>query len=159
MQQQQGFTLIELMIVVAIIGILAAIAIPQYQNYVARSQMSEAVTLASALKSDVTDAYMQLGKTTGLNSGVYGIPAKAGTDSDDAIGKYVQSLVVQNGTITATMKSQNVSTVIQDKSLILTPTEVEDEEGNKTGRLTWKCTSDSAIHKLVPENCRSETTP
>ena len=62
MKKQQGFTLIELMIAVAIIGILAAVAIPQYQGYTARAQVSEAVTLLGGLKTPVIDHYTMNGK-------------------------------------------------------------------------------------------------
>ena len=74
---QQGFTLIELMIVVAIIGILAAIAIPAYQDYIARSQASEAVNLTSGLKATVADIYANQGVFTNADTGSQGIPAAA----------------------------------------------------------------------------------
>ena len=82
----KGFTLIELMIVVAIIGILAAVAIPQYQNYVARAQVSEAFSLASGAKTAVAEYYMVTGSFPANNS-------KAGL-SDDITGNYVDSVTV-----------------------------------------------------------------
>src|SRR5699024_4184541 len=99
MNRQQGFTLIELMIVVAIIGILAAIAIPAYQNYIARSQMSEALTLAGGLKTDVAEYWMQNGSVSEANSGNHQFP-----DASDVNGKYVANVEVAKGRIIATMK-------------------------------------------------------
>ena len=89
MKRQSGFTLIELMIVVAIIGILAAIALPAYQDYTARSQVSEAMSLASGLKIQVADIYADEGALTNADSGVGGIPAAA-----DVTGKYVNTCLL-----------------------------------------------------------------
>jgi type IV pilus assembly protein PilA len=136
-----GFTLIELMIVVAIIGILAAIAIPQYQNYIARAQMTEAMTLASGLKTDVSEIYAQVGSTDDIESGSNGIPAAA-----DVTGEYVGTVVVAAGTITATMNDTNVSAGVQGKTLSLEPT-------FGTGSITWECESD-ADDEYVPQACR-----
>ena len=116
MNAQKGFTLIELMIVIAIIGILAAIAIPAYQDYIARSQASEGVSLAGGLKADVAD---------NMQNGVCG--------ANSLGGKYVQSVVVSGGNvaststgdvatgclITATYKNTGVSKQIQGKKLVL----------------------------------------
>ena len=74
-QMQKGFTLIELMIVVAIIGILAAVALPAYQDYTARAQVTEAFNLAGGLKIQVADVYADQGALTGIASGADGIPA------------------------------------------------------------------------------------
>ncbi len=92
----RGFTLIELMIVLTIVGILAAIATPVYFNYVARAQFSEALSLASGVKAAVGDAYRQEKDLAGLDSGNYSIPAQA-----DAGGAYVDSIAVDDGEITA----------------------------------------------------------
>ena len=139
---QKGFTLIELMIVVAIIGILAAIAIPAYQDYIARSQMTEAMSLASGLKTNVTETYGQIGTLTGINSGTNGIPASA-----DIKGSYVAQVAVANGVITSTMKSSGVSSGITSQTLTLTP-----DVTTQTGSVTWACTS-SAKQKYVPKAC------
>lgn len=141
MNAQKGFTLIELMIVVAIIGILAAIAIPAYQDYIARSQMTEAMSLASGLKTNVTESYGQLGDFAGINSGTSGIPAAA-----DITGSYVDNVAVADGTITATMKATGISKGIQGGDLVLTPTDA-------VGSVTWACTSAAIEQKYLPKAC------
>ncbi|HFB0668681.1 TPA: pilin, partial [Neisseria gonorrhoeae] len=108
---QKGFTLIELMIVIAIVGILAAVALPAYQDYTARAQVSEAILLAEGQKSAVTEYYLNNGEWPENN-------ASAGVASSDKIkGKYVQKVEVNNGVVTATMASSNVNKEIKDKKL------------------------------------------
>ncbi|EMS6630812.1 pilin, partial [Neisseria gonorrhoeae] len=110
---QKGFTLIELMIVIAIVGILAAVALPAYQDYTARAQVSEAILLAEGQKSAVTEYYLNHGKWPSDNSA-------AGVASAGEIkGKYVQSVTVANGVVTAQMKSDGVNKEIQGKRLSL----------------------------------------
>ncbi|HEZ6250322.1 TPA: pilin [Neisseria meningitidis] len=110
---QKGFTLIELMIVIAIVGILAAVALPAYQDYTARAQVSEAILLAEGQKSAVTEYYLNHGEWPGDNT-------SAGVASSSEIkGKYVQSVTVANGVITAQMASSGVNKEIQGKKLSL----------------------------------------
>ncbi|HEZ6885808.1 TPA: pilin [Neisseria meningitidis] len=110
---QKGFTLIELMIVIAIVGILAAVALPAYQDYTARAQVSEAILLAEGQKSAVTEYYLNHGKWPGNNS-------DAGVASaSDIKGKYVEKVEVKNGVVTATMASSNVNKEIKGKKLSL----------------------------------------
>ncbi|HEZ3242249.1 TPA: pilin, partial [Neisseria meningitidis] len=110
---QKGFTLIELMIVIAIVGILAAVALPAYQDYTARAQVSEAILLAEGQKSAVTEYYLNHGEWPSDNSA-------AGVASSSTIkGKYVQSVTVANGVITAQMASSGVNKEIQGKKLSL----------------------------------------
>ncbi|ROU53504.1 pilin [Neisseria gonorrhoeae] len=110
---QKGFTLIELMIVIAIVGILAAVALPAYQDYTARAQVSEAILLAEGQKSAVTEYYLNHGKWPEDNGA-------AGVASASTIkGKYVQKVEVAKGVVTATMASSNVNKEIQGKKLSL----------------------------------------
>ncbi|HEZ9189086.1 TPA: pilin [Neisseria gonorrhoeae] len=110
---QKGFTLIELMIVIAIVGILAAVALPAYQDYTARAQVSEAILLAEGQKSAVTEYYLNHGKWPENNTSA-GVAA-----SSKIIGKYVKQVEVKNGVVTAQMLSSGVNKEIQGKKLSL----------------------------------------
>ncbi|MBH6094477.1 pilin, partial [Neisseria meningitidis] len=108
---QKGFTLIELMIVIAIVGILAAVALPAYQDYTARAQVSEAILLAEGQKSAVTEYYLNHGTWPSDNN-------SAGVASSSKIkGKYVEKVEVAKGVITAEMKSSGVNNEIKGKKL------------------------------------------
>ncbi len=110
---QKGFTLIELMIVIAIVGILAAVALPAYQDYTARAQVSEAILLAEGQKSAVTEYYLNHGEWPGNNT-------SAGVATSSKIkGKYVEKVEVAKGVITATMLSTGVNNEIKGKKLSL----------------------------------------
>ncbi|EMS2811429.1 pilin, partial [Neisseria gonorrhoeae] len=110
---QKGFTLIELMIVIAIVGILAAVALPAYQDYTARAQVSEAILLAEGQKSAVTEYYLNHGEWPENNT-------SAGVASSAEIkGKYVQKVEVAKGVVTAQMASSNVNNEIKGKKLSL----------------------------------------
>ncbi|HEZ6611707.1 TPA: pilin [Neisseria meningitidis] len=111
---QKGFTLIELMIVIAIVGILAAVALPAYQDYTARAQVSEAILLAEGQKSAVTEYYLNHGiwPKNNTSAGVASTPS-------DIKGKYVKEVEVKNGVVTATMLSTGVNKEIQGKKLSL----------------------------------------
>ncbi|EMT2206151.1 pilin, partial [Neisseria gonorrhoeae] len=111
---QKGFTLIELMIVIAIVGILAAVALPAYQDYTARAQVSEAILLAEGQKSAVTEYYLNHGEWPENNDS-----AGVASSPTDIKGKYVKSVTVAKGVVTAEMASSNVNKEIKDKRLSL----------------------------------------
>ncbi len=140
---QQGFTLIELMIVVAIIGILAAIAIPAYQDFIARSQVSEGMSLGGGLKLAVANSFNETGSLANADSTFNMIPA-----AGSVTGKYVRSAAVADGVITVTFKAatSGVSAAIAGQTLLLTPTD-------RGGAIEWACSSDLADN-LVPASCR-----
>lgn len=143
-QLQKGFTLIELMIVVAIIGILAAIALPAYQDYTARSQVSEALSLAGGARTAVTEFWTSKGAMPTDN-------AAAGlANANQITGNYVASVGVASGLITATMKGTGVASGIASGTLLLSPT-------TSVGSVTWKCktgTSNGIASKYLPSSCR-----
>ncbi len=94
---QKGFTLIELMIVVAIIGILAAVAIPAYSNYTKKAKFTEVTQATNALKIAVEGCATDLGTVTGCSSNTNGVPADSGAN-----GKYVAGVTTVDGLVTAT---------------------------------------------------------
>jgi len=146
-QVQKGFTLIELMIVVAIIGILAAVALPAYQDYTARSQVTEAVTLSSGMKATISEIWADRGSLDDADSNSAGLPA-----ATDVEGKYVAQVSVTDGLITATMKATGVTNTIASGTLQLSPI-------TSTGPIIWTCkpgTGANALDdKYLPSSCRS----
>jgi type IV pilus assembly protein PilA len=154
-QIQKGFTLIELMIVVAIIGILAAIAIPAYQDYTIRAQVTEGLTLAGDLKASVAEWYANTGDWADLSD--LGISA-----ATDKAGKYVTDVGVTGGVITITYGNQANANVTGD-TLSLTPgTNVNLDVvwtcGNATapsGASMVTSGSTSVENKYLPASCRA----
>ncbi len=143
MKKQQGFTLIELMIVVAIIGILAAIAIPAYQDYTIRAQVSEGLNLSGGAKAAVTEFFQDRGTMPTTN-------AQAGlADSGTIQGKYVTSVTVgANGVVTIDY-GKDAHAIIAPNSIRMTP------DTSQAGSVQWQCDSAAIENKHLPAACRT----
>lgn len=138
---QQGFTLIELMIVVAIIGILAAVAIPAYQDYTIRAKVSEGVGLAAAAKTSVSEFRLS-------NNGWPSDNATAGI-SNTITSKYVSGVVVTNGAAGEIVVTLNGTTVGTNGNIEFDPT-------FNGSTVDWVCngTGTTVLSKYLPANCR-----
>lgn len=144
---QKGFTLIELMIVVAIVGVLAAIALPVYQDYIARSQVSEGIAAAGGTKTALTEYFSSLGDFP--TDTRFDVPANA--------GRYTESIAVATtGVITGTMgtaPAYPVSTRISGYVFTLTPMCEADASGN-VAIVNWVCDTAGDV-KYLPTGCQA----
>ena len=139
---QKGFTLIELMIVVAIVGILAAIALPAYQDYTIRARVSEAAAAAGACKTAVAEFYAS-------NAALPTSEAQAGCSGTEAATQFVASTIVgANGVITVSLSTDSRLGGATGGTLTLTP----DTNGNANVIATWGCSGSPA--KYMPGTCR-----
>ena len=143
-KMQQGFTLIELMIVIAILGILIAIALPAYQDYTVRARVSEAVAQTAPAKLAVAET------ASSLADGLAGVDAEnSGFAFPENGTDYVASIEVgDDGVITTTTKETGAD---QEPVLTWTPTQADD---SPTAPINWECTSPTEVHKYVPTECR-----
>ena len=156
-QREQGFTLIELMIVVAIIGILAALAIPAYQDYTIRAQVSEGLSLAGGAKASMSEYYQDKGTWPTTNA-LAGLPA-----GNQITGKYVSEVSVSSsgtgdtakGTITIKYNGSGSNAKIKAAELML-------EGTDNRGSISWLCKGNGNVltsnQKWLPTACRTTTT-
>ena len=151
---QKGFTLIELMIVVAIIGILAAVALPAYQDYTKKAKMSEVMLAASACRTNVTEKYQSAASSADLVAGKFGCETATAS-------KYVTSVgTTEHGEIDVVI--QGIDSAINTKHVHLIPTNgsgtvlTNASVGSSVG--AWQCGSDdAAVRRLLPGSCQATT--
>ncbi len=155
-QMQKGFTLIELMIVVAIIGILAAVALPAYQDYTTRAKMTEVLSFAASGKTAVAEYYQAEGKLPENNAAAGMAPAA------DIKSKYVESVTIEEGVIKTKIATGVGVKALEETTVTLTPqtNANEDITAGYSGPILWKCEpADTSLNKYFPTSCRTTTEP
>lgn len=158
---QKGFTLIELMIVVAIIGILAAVALPAYNDYTIRAKVTEGLTLANSLKTAIVETHQSRGPAGGFACTNAATCATIGANPMDAAAaamvanRNVASITsAATGVITITFKAAVVPAATS--TIFLTPNPADLSNAATAGQqITWTCTGGTLIAKYRPAACRA----
>ena len=156
MKKQQGFTLIELMIVVAIIGILAAVALPAYQDYTVRAKMSEVILAGSACRTSVTEVYQSGSTLPSADAWGCEVNATLGNQTD----KVTQIQTSATGAITITVNATAIPQVTGTNTLTLVPLEAANDPADGPGDpvFAWRCgaTGDGTTipKQYLPSSCR-----
>ncbi len=143
MRPNRGFTLIELMIVILIVGVLATIAIPAYESDIARAEATEALSIAGGLKPTIASLWWSNGSFAGITSGENGIPEPA-----SLAGRYVAQVGVKDGVIQAVFKTHGVVPGLSGKTLSLAP-----KSTGFGGAIRWICSSSTIDPTLLPQSC------